>query len=112
MTTSASAAPGKPSVWRAFAQPSAWTMFFFGFAMLFIVTQMHGLGLSRGVKALLTVIFGLAVAVVYSQRGLANLNEIIRIPLIDYLGVFVLAGLIGGGLWIARKVRGVRAVAQ
>lgn len=32
MTTSASGRPGKPSVWRAFAQPSAWTMFFFGFA--------------------------------------------------------------------------------
>lgn len=32
MTTSASEQPGKPSVWRAFAQPSAWTMFFFGFA--------------------------------------------------------------------------------
>ncbi len=26
------AAATKPSVWRAFAQPSAWTMFFFGFA--------------------------------------------------------------------------------
>jgi PAT family beta-lactamase induction signal transducer AmpG len=26
------AATGKPSVWRAFAQPSAWTMLFFGFA--------------------------------------------------------------------------------
>jgi len=26
------AAPRKPSAWRAFAQPSAWTMFFFGFA--------------------------------------------------------------------------------
>ena len=24
--------PSKPSVWRAFAQPSAWTMFFFGFS--------------------------------------------------------------------------------
>src|SRR5207253_2843102 len=24
--------PAKPSVWRAFTQPSAWTMFFFGFA--------------------------------------------------------------------------------
>ena len=32
MTTTASERPGKPSVWRAFAQPSAWTMFFFGFA--------------------------------------------------------------------------------
>jgi PAT family beta-lactamase induction signal transducer AmpG len=26
------AKPKKPSVWRAFAQPSAWTMFFFGFS--------------------------------------------------------------------------------
>ncbi|WP_334178633.1 MFS transporter [Pseudoxanthomonas sp.] len=32
MTTPASERPAKPSVWRAFAQPSAWTMFFFGFA--------------------------------------------------------------------------------
>jgi MFS transporter, PAT family, beta-lactamase induction signal transducer AmpG len=31
MSTVASPAP-KPSVWRAFAQPAAWTMFFFGFA--------------------------------------------------------------------------------
>ena len=23
---------GKPTVWQAFLQPSAWTMFFFGFA--------------------------------------------------------------------------------
>ena len=23
---------GKPSVWRAFTQPAAWTMFFFGFS--------------------------------------------------------------------------------
>ncbi len=83
-----------------------WPMFFFGFGMLFIVTQMHGLGLSRGMKALFTVIFGVLVAAVYSQRPLAQLNEIIRIPAIDYLGVLVLAGLIGGGLWIARKIRG------
>ena len=24
--------PAKPSVWRAFTQPAAWTMFFFGFS--------------------------------------------------------------------------------
>lgn len=82
-----------------------WPMFFFGFATLFIVTQMHGLSLSRLSKALFTIAFGLGVAVVYSQRGLAQLNEVIRIPLIDYLSVFVLAGLIGGGMWIARRTR-------
>ena len=30
--TEASAAAAKPSVWRAFAQPAAWTMLFFGFS--------------------------------------------------------------------------------
>ena len=45
---------------------------------------------------------------VYSERGWAQLNEIVRIPLIDYVAVFVLAGLFGGGLWIARRVRGRR----
>jgi len=88
-----------------------WPMFFFGFATLFVVTQMHGLGLSRLTKALFTIAFGLGVAVVYSQRGLAQLNEVIRIPLIDYLSVFVLAGLIGGGLWVARRLRGLRPAA-
>lgn len=29
---SAAVAPRKPSAWKAFAEPSAWTMFFFGFA--------------------------------------------------------------------------------
>jgi hypothetical protein len=83
-----------------------WPMFFFGFAMLIIVTQMHGLGLSRWAKVGLTVFYGALVAIVYSQRSLIQVNEIIRIPIIDYLGVFVLAGLIGGGQWIARKIRG------
>ena len=30
------------------------------------------------------------------------LNEIIRIPVIDYLAVFILAGLFWLGLWLAR----------
>ena len=82
-----------------------WPMFFFGFATLFVVTQMHGLGLSRLTKTLFAAAFGISIAAVYSQRGLAQLNEVIRIPLIDYLSVFVLAGLIGAGLWIARRTR-------
>ncbi len=30
--TDATGAPAKPSVWKAFTQPAAWTMFFFGFS--------------------------------------------------------------------------------
>ncbi|MCJ7623671.1 MAG: hypothetical protein MUO76_09225 [Anaerolineaceae bacterium] len=82
-----------------------WPMFAFGFGGVFVITQMHGLGLSKWVRwALLGGYIGAAL-IIYSERGWAMLNEIIRIPLIDYLAVLILAGLIGAGLWIAGKFR-------
>ncbi len=83
-----------------------WPMFFFGFAGIFVVTQMWGLGLTRAVRWAIVALYVGLVVLVYSGRGLAATNEIIRIPLIEYLAVFVLAGLIGGGLWIGRRIRG------
>jgi hypothetical protein len=53
-----------------------------------------------------------AVLWVSSQRGWAQLNEIVRIPLIEYLAVFVLADVFGGRLWIARRLRGRRLTAE
>lgn len=83
-----------------------WPMFAFGFAGIFVITQMHGLGLSLWSRLL--ILFGYigSVLLVYSERGWVQMNEIIRIPLIEYLAVFILAGLIAGGLWIARKIKG------
>ncbi|HEU4324695.1 MAG TPA: hypothetical protein VFS21_16240, partial [Roseiflexaceae bacterium] len=79
-----------------------WPMFFFGFLGIFIITQMHGLGLSVRVRwGLFALYAGLALWV-YSWRGLDKINEIVRIPLIEYVCVLVLAGLI----WLV-----VRAVA-
>lgn len=75
-----------------------WPMFFFGFLAMFVVTQMHGLGLSRAVRGVIALGFVAAVVLVYSSRGWENLNEIVRIPVIDYVLVFVLAGLIWLGL--------------
>jgi hypothetical protein len=80
-----------------------WPMFFFGFLAMFVVTQMHGLGLSRLVRGLIALGFVVGVVVVYSSRGWANLNEIVRIPVIDYVLVFVLAGLIWLGLRIFKR---------
>ena len=71
-----------------------WPMFLFGFLMMFIVTQMHGLGLSKLIRWLLAASFIIALLFVYSERGWSQLNEIFRIPVIDYLLVFVLAGLV------------------
>jgi hypothetical protein len=46
-----------------------------------------------------------AALVVYSSRGWVKLNEIIRIPLIEYLVAFAVAGLIALGIWVADKLR-------
>lgn len=81
-----------------------WPMFLFGFLTLFIVTQMHGLGLSRAWKWLFVAIYTLSVIIVYSSRGWANVNEVLRIPIIEYALVFVLALIIWLGMLIGRQV--------
>ncbi len=77
-----------------------WPMFAFGFATMFIVTQMHGLGLSRSARGVIGGFYIATIALVYADRGLAQLNEVVRIPMIDYLGVALLAGI----LWVVMKV--------
>lgn len=80
-----------------------WPMFFFGFAGIFVITQMHGLGLSAASRAVIGAAYVVLVIAVYSQRGWRYLNEIVRIPAIEYLSVFVLAGIV----WL--MIRGVTA---
>lgn len=79
-----------------------WPMFAFGFAGLFVITQMHGLGLALRTRLGLLALYVLLVVWVYSDRGVAQLNEIIRIPLIEYVVMFLMAGLIWLGLRLAR----------
>jgi hypothetical protein len=80
-----------------------WPMFAFGFGGIFVITQMHGINLKNWTRwVLLAIYIGLAL-IVYRQRGWIQLNEVIRIPVIEYLAVILLAGLIGSGLWISRK---------
>jgi hypothetical protein len=86
-----------------------WPMFAFGFAGIFIITQMYGLGLSLRAKLAIVGVYAALALLVYSQRGWAQLNEIIRIPVIEYLAMFILAGLFGAGLWAARSLKGIRA---
>ncbi len=83
-----------------------WAMFAFGFGGIFILTQMHGLGLSRAARGSLLALYVAAAAVVYGRLGLGRLDELLRIPFIDYLGVLLLAGLMGAWLRVARRLRG------
>ena len=80
-------------------------MFLFGFLAVFVITQMHGIGLSRRTRTLIGAGYVLAVVASYAWLGFGRANEIVRIPIIEYALVAVLSLLIWGGLAIARTVR-------
>jgi hypothetical protein len=82
-----------------------WPMFAFGFGGILVITQIHGLNLRNWVRWLILAVYIGLVLIVYSQRGWIQLNEIIRIPLIEYLAVLLLAGLISAGLWIYKRIQ-------
>jgi hypothetical protein len=86
-----------------------WPMFAFGFGGMFVVTQMHGVGLSRRARWAILVAYIVAALGVYGTRDLAKIHEIIRIPIVEYLGVLVLAGIFGAGLWVAGRIRWKRS---
>lgn len=66
-----------------------WPMFFFGFLAMIVLTQMHGLGINARLRWLVAALFVLGVALFYLWNGnLARVNEVIRIPVIEYGLVF------------------------
>ncbi|RME52830.1 MAG: hypothetical protein D6790_18285 [Caldilineae bacterium] len=67
-----------------------WPMFLFGFAALIVLTQMHGLGLSSRTRIGLGIAYVIGTGLFYWLSGdLARMNEVIRIPAIEYLAVFL-----------------------
>jgi hypothetical protein len=75
-----------------------WPMFFFGFAGIFVLTQMHGLSLARWSKGLIFGAYLVSALAVYNFRGWNKAYELISIPLIEYASVAVLALLFWGAL--------------
>ena len=84
---------------------SLWPMFAFGFGGVLVITQMHGLKLPKWVRWSLLGLYIGSVLFIYNERGWAQLNEIIRIPIIDYLAVLLLAGLLWLGTRATSKIR-------
>jgi len=77
-----------------FQGQTMWPMFAFGFGAMIILTQMYGLGLNTWMKRGLAIGFiVLAVAYYTGSGNVARLNEIIRIPVIDYAVIFLLYGI-------------------
>jgi hypothetical protein len=82
-----------------------WPMFFFGFAGLFIITQMHGLGLKQWQRwAFLGSYVGGALWI-YGSSDIAMLHQVTWIPVTEYAVMFVFAGLI----WLGMKLVSRRA---
>jgi hypothetical protein len=82
------------------ANSEMWAMFFFGFSGIFIITQMHGFNFSKMQRWGITLLYLAGATIVAVQRGPLFYTELPRIAVIDYLGVFILAGI----LWVIAKV--------
>jgi hypothetical protein len=67
--------------------------FFFGFITIFIITQMHGLGLSKKVRWAFGLIYGAAIVYYYTGRW-EEVAEVPRIAVVEYVAL-ILIGLIG-----------------
>ncbi|GAA3458156.1 hypothetical protein ACFFSW_25730 [Saccharothrix longispora] len=80
----------------------AWPMFLFGFVGVFVITQMHGVGLSAATRWWIAGSVVVAAACVYSWRGFGKVDEVVRIPAIEYLLVAVLALLVWAPLRLVR----------
>lgn len=79
-----------------------WAMFLFGFFGLFVVTQMYGLPLTKWQRGFFWVSYVGSMLVTYSLRGWDKWSEPLRIPVAEYLLVFVIALLVMGAMRFQR----------
>lgn len=72
-----------------------WDMFLLGHFLVFILTQMHGLpGISRLQKIIACAAFLVTTVIIYIIKGGFVISMIIRVPIVYYCGVFILASLL------------------
>lgn len=98
--------PGPRHPGRGRAGRGLWPMFAFGFGGLIVMTQMHGLGLSRRIRGGVLALYAALVTWVYAGRGWSQLDEIVRIPVIEILAALLLAGLFALAFAVARRLQG------
>ncbi|MCB1689469.1 MAG: hypothetical protein KDI33_13330 [Halioglobus sp.] len=79
-----------------------WRMFLFGFFGLLVVTQMHGVGLSRAARWLVVALYFVTILVSYWGSP-EKIPEVLNIPAAELGLAFLCAGLI---LWFLRTSAG------
>ena len=80
-------------------QHGPWSMFLFGGVAVFLITQLHGLGLS--VRARLAIAAPLiAVMTAFYLTMPEHVMGVTRLPMIMYLGTFLMAGVV----WVLMRI--------
>jgi len=84
----------------------AWAQFMFGFLAMFIVTQMHGFGFSKALRWAFGLAYLAGVGFVYGVlRPITAIEEVFRIPVVEYGLVFIFAGITWGLLALFARRR-------
>ncbi len=67
---------------------------------MFVITQMHGLGLSRAVRWTIGLGYIVLIGAIFAlTEGLALAWQVTLIPGVEFLGVALLTALVWLGLW-------------
>ena len=86
------------------AQPGPMSMFLFGGVALFLLTQMHGLGLSTRAKWLIAAPL-IAVMAAFFATFPDTLAGLPRLPLIQYIGTCLMAAFVTLLVIVGRRLR-------
>jgi hypothetical protein len=91
---------------------ASWAQFFFGFAAMFLITQMYGLGLPKWLRWAFWAAYVVGAVVTYQfYRGWGLSNELVRVPMVLYALTFIFAAFTWGLIWLwnAWAVKSARA---
>ena len=87
-------------------------MFLFGFLGVFVLTQVYVRIFSQRVKVLCTVVFVVCCVIAYRNKPFYQINGPIRIPVINYLGVVILSGVLFAVMKLSRFFQHIIALSQ
>jgi len=77
-----------------------WPQFFGGFLGMFVVTQMHGLGLTKAARWGIGLAYAATIFVIYSMtEGIARAYMVTLIPLVEFVLVVIVSALVLLLLW-------------
>jgi hypothetical protein len=85
----------------AYLAGQEWAQFFGGFLGMFVVTQMHGLGLSKTVRWSLGLAYIASILLIYSQTtGIARAYMVTLIPLVEFILVVFVSAIVLFIMWL------------